>query len=78
MIFKRIRDIREDSDLKQTQIAALLNIDQRTYSRYERGEITLSVETLCKLADFYGTSLDYLAGRTDEINPYPPSSFNND
>lgn len=75
MIFERIRDIREDNDLNQTQIADLLNIDQRTYSRYERGEITLSVETLCKLADYYGTSLDYLAGRTDERNPYPPSNI---
>lgn len=78
MIFKRIRNIREDNDLKQTQIAALLNIDQRTYSRYERGEITISVETLCKLADFYGTSLDYLAGRTDERSPYPPSRSSKD
>ncbi|SKC66324.1 helix-turn-helix domain-containing protein [Maledivibacter halophilus] len=66
MIFKRIRNMREDNDLKQVQLANYLNIDQRTYSRYERGEITISVETLCKLADFYGTSLDYLAGRTDE------------
>ncbi|MCG8540151.1 MAG: helix-turn-helix domain-containing protein [Clostridia bacterium] len=75
MLFERIRNIREDNDLKQTQIASLLNIDQRTYSRYERGEITLSVVTLCKLADFYGTSLDYLAGRTDETRPYPPSQI---
>lgn len=73
MIFKRIRNIREDNDLKQTEIARFLNIDQRTYSRYERGEITISVETLCKLADYYGTSLDYLAGRTDEKHPYPQS-----
>ena len=75
MVFERIRNIREDNDLKQTQISSFLNVDQRTYSRYERGEITVSVETLCKLADFYGTSLDYLAGRTDEKRPYPQSKL---
>lgn len=75
MVFERIRNTREDNDLTQTQIASLLNINQRTYSRYERGEITISVETLCKLADFYGTSLDYLAGRTDQIVPYPQSKI---
>jgi len=75
MVFERIRNIREDNDLKQTQIASFLNIDQRTYSRYERGEITISAETLCKLADFYRTSLDYLAERTDEKRPYPPSKI---
>ena len=70
MKFQRLKDLREDHDLTQTQIANYLNIDQRTYSRYERGEITLSVETLCKLADYYNTSLDYLAGRTDVVVPY--------
>ncbi len=61
--------MREDLDLSQTQIANLLNINQRTYSRYERGEIPITVETLCKLADFYGTSLDYLADRTKDKKP---------
>ncbi|WP_113676039.1 helix-turn-helix domain-containing protein [Vallitalea guaymasensis] len=70
MIFERIRNIREDNDLTQSQIAEFLNINQRTYSRYERGEISIAVETLCKLADYYGTSLDYLAGRTDIKTPY--------
>ncbi|QUH27736.1 helix-turn-helix domain-containing protein [Vallitalea guaymasensis] len=70
MIFERIRNIREDNDLTQSQIAEFLNINQRTYSRYERGEISITVETLCKLADYYETSLDYLAGRTDIKTPY--------
>lgn len=65
MKFDRLKDLREDSDLTQKQVADYLNIDQRTYSRYERGEITISVETFCKLADYYGTSLDYLAGRSN-------------
>ncbi len=70
MIYEKIRHLREDRDLNQTQIATLLHIDQGSYSRYERGERAITVETLCKLADFYGTSLDYLAGRTKVINPY--------
>lgn len=70
MIYKNIRHMREDKDLSQTEIANLLNINQRTYSRYERGETPITVETLCKLADFYETSLDYLADRTKNKTPY--------
>ena len=75
MIFERIRNIREDNDLTQSQIAEFLNINQRTYSRYERGEISITIETMCKLADYYGTSLDYLAGRTDKKTPYAPKNL---
>ena len=72
MIMKlRIRDLREDSDLKQRQIADLLNCDQSLYSKYEREERVLPLEYADKLADFYGVSVDYLLGRTDIKTPYP-------
>lgn len=61
----RIRDLREDSDLNQTQLAKLLNVSQTTYSRYENGVLDIPNEALIKLADFYNTSIDYLLGRTD-------------
>ena len=67
----KIRDIREDKDLTQKQISKVLNCTQQTYSRYETGEITIDVNNLEKLADFYNTSTDYLLGRTNEIKPYP-------
>lgn len=60
----RIRDLREDSDLNQTQVAKLLNVSQTTYSRYENGVLDIPNEALIKLADFYNTSIDYLLGRT--------------
>ncbi|WP_298035505.1 helix-turn-helix domain-containing protein [uncultured Dysosmobacter sp.] len=68
----RIRDMREDQDLKQKNVAAALLCDQSLYSKYERGERPLPLELADKLADFYGTSVDYLLGRTDEKTPYPP------
>lgn len=61
----RIRDLREDSDLNQTQLAKILNVSQTTYSRYENGVLDIPNEALIKLADFYNTSIDYLLGRTD-------------
>lgn len=64
----RIRDLREDKDLTQTDIANLLNIHQTTYSSYELGDLNIPVSVLNKLADFYKTSIDYLVGRTDEKN----------
>ena len=62
----RIRDLREDADLTQNQIAELLLCDQSLYSKYERGERALPLELAVQLADFYKVSLDYLAGRTDK------------
>ena len=62
----RIRDLREDADLTQKQIAELLMCDQSLYSKYERGERVLPLELAMQLADFYKVSLDYLAGRTDK------------
>lgn len=73
MNIKRIRDLREDNDYKQEYIASLLNINQRTYSRYENAEHAIPLSVLSFLADFYGTSVDYLIGRTDIKAPYPPS-----
>ncbi|MCI8352424.1 MAG: helix-turn-helix transcriptional regulator [Clostridia bacterium] len=67
----KIRDIREDKDLTQKQLGKILNCTQQTYSRYETGEITIDINNLIKLADFYNTSTDYLLGLTDEIKPYP-------
>jgi len=63
MTFPRIRDLREDSDKKQIEVAKYLNIDQSTYSDYENGKINVPIEQLIKLADFYDVSLDYLVGR---------------
>lgn len=71
MYLRRLRDLREDSDLKQINIAQILNIQQTVYSRYERGYQTIPLEHLIKLADFYEVSLDYITERTDNpsINP---------
>lgn len=71
----RIRDLREDRDLKQREIAEYLLCDQSLYSKYERGERPVPIDILNKLADFYGTSIDYLIGRTDQKEPYPRSNI---
>ena len=65
MYFQRLRDLREDKDMNQTQIAELLHTSQTVYSRYERGYQTIPVEHLLLLADFYGVSTDYILGRTN-------------
>ncbi len=62
----RIRNLREDADLTQKEIAELLMCDQSLYSKYERGERVLPLELAMQLADFYKVSLDYLVGRTDK------------
>ena len=67
----RIRDLREDKDLKQKDLAEYLQVHQPTYSDYELGRLNLPVAALHKLADFYGVSVDYLLGRTDVREPYP-------
>ena len=67
----RIRDLREDRDLTQKQVAAALLCDQSLYSKYERGERPLPLELTDKLADYYGVSVDYLLGRTNVKKPYP-------
>lgn len=67
----RIRDLREDKDLKQKELAAFLMCDQSLYSKYERNERPLPLEYADKLADYYGVSVDYLMGRTGVKVPYP-------
>lgn len=67
--YQRIRDLREDADLKQKQLCALLRCSQQTYSDYECGKTDIPTEALILLADFYNTSTDYLLGRTN--NPLP-------
>ena len=69
----RIRDLREDKDLSQQHIANILQVHQTTYSDYELGRINTPVSALHKLADFYNVSVDYLLGRTDIKEPYPPN-----
>ena len=67
----RIRDLREDNDLKQQQIADYLMCDQSLYSKYERNERELPLGYAVKLADYYGVSVDYLLFRTNIKTPYP-------
>ena len=64
MQFKNLRAIREDRDIKQKEIAGILNVSQNTYSQYETGVISLTAEVLIKLSDYYGVSIDYLLDRT--------------
>ncbi|MBP3483599.1 MAG: helix-turn-helix transcriptional regulator [Oscillospiraceae bacterium] len=64
-MYQRLRDLREDKDLKQRELAYYLNISQTTYSRYESGELDIPSAALIKLADFYDVSVDYILGRTD-------------
>ncbi len=66
----RIKNLREDNDFTQKQISKLLNISQVAYSYYELNKRSIPLELLCKLADFYNTSVDYLLYRTDIRTPY--------
>ena len=66
----RIKDLREDSDTTQKEIADYLHIKQNTYSQYENGHRQLPIEVLIALAKYYHTSTDYLLGLTDERRPY--------
>ena len=69
-MYRRIRDLREDRDLTQKQIAQMLGMSQTGYSKYETGENDIPTSILIKLADLYDTSVDYLLGRTDNPNRY--------
>ncbi|MFR2449857.1 MAG: helix-turn-helix domain-containing protein [Clostridia bacterium] len=73
-IMLRLKDLREDHDLKQEDIAKILNISQTNYSKYELEKVNIPISSLIVLADFYNTSIDYLIGLTDEIKPYTRSS----
>ena len=70
MAIERLRYIREDRDLKQKDIADILNISQRTYSGYETGTRMIPYTALITLAKYYNTSVDYILGLTDNIEPY--------
>ena len=67
----RLRDLREDSDKKQKELAELLKVHQTTYSDYELGRLNIPITVLHTLADFYGVSVDHLLCRTNEKKPYP-------
>lgn len=69
----RLRELREDKDLLQKDIAKILNVSQQQYSRCESEENQLSYDGLIKLAEYYNTSIDYLLYRTDRRTPYPKS-----
>lgn len=70
MYQNRLRDLREDNDLKQRELAEYLRVHQTTYSDYELGRLNIPIPVLHALADRYGTSIDYLLGRTSEKQPY--------
>jgi len=67
----RLKSIREDSDIKQKDLAEYLHIKQNTYSQYENGQRQIPIDMLISLSKFYNTSTDYLLGLTNEKKPYP-------
>lgn len=71
VIYKRIKDLREDADLTQNDVGKAINISQRAYSYYENGQRLIPPTVLCSLAELYGVSVDYILGRTDVKEPYP-------
>ena len=71
MYYPRLKDLREDHDLKQKEVAVILGIDQRVYSNYETGKMEIPTRFVIQLAEFYHTSTDYILGRTTLITPYP-------
>ena len=77
-MFNRIRDLRNDKDLNQTQIAKIIEMSQTGYSKYETGENDIPTNILIKLAIYYNTSIDYLLGLTDIKEPYKRKKLNKD
>ena len=69
--YERIRNLREDADLTQAQLGKQINVPQRTYAYYERGERMIPPQVLIALAQFHNVSVDYLLGLTDRKAPYP-------
>lgn len=70
-MYRRIRDLREDADLTQTEIAKILKCSQRIYSNYERGDVDIPTHILIELAKLHNTSVDYLLGQTTQRERYP-------
>ncbi|WP_250228229.1 helix-turn-helix domain-containing protein [Anaeropeptidivorans aminofermentans] len=75
-MYQRLKDLRNDRDLNQEDIAKYLNVKQAAYSKYELGQRNMTPEVLIKLAEFHNTSIDYLLGITDEKIPYQRSKNN--
>lgn len=71
MLFQRLEDLRIDSDMTQKEIASLLDCKREVYRRYEKGIYDIPLWALIKLAEYYGTSTDYILGLTDVRDPYP-------
>lgn len=67
----RLKDLREDSDITQKELAEYLHVKQNTYSQYENGQRQIPIELLIMLANFYNTSIDYIVGITDNKTAYP-------
>lgn len=70
-MYRRIRDLREDKDMTQKQIAEILHCSQEVYSKYERGDVDVPADLLITLAGYHETSVDYLLDLTNEKRPYP-------
>lgn len=70
-MYKRIKELREDNDMLQKQIAIALNITRQQYGLYETGQRKIPLEKIIVLANFYNTSIDYIVGLTNEMKPYP-------
>lgn len=77
MNIQRLKEIREDKDLLQSEVAKAIGIKQQQYSEYEIGKRLIPINYLYELAKFYDTSIDYLVGKTDERKPYPNSIIDN-
>lgn len=71
MNVKRLKDLREDNDLMQKEVADIINTTQQQYSKYELGIRLIPIDKINILADYYKTSIDYILGRTNEKKPYP-------
>ena len=74
MKYERIRNLREDKDLTQQQVADMLFVNRRTYAAYENGVNSMTPETLIKIAKLHNVSVDYLLELTDNPNPYPKNN----
>lgn len=70
MYYPRLKDLREDKDLMQKEVASVLGIDQRVYSNYETGKREIPTRFVVILADYYNTTTDYILGRTNNPKPY--------
>ena len=77
MIYQRIRDLKEDSDIKQKDVAKIIGMSEKQYARYERGETDIPMQAAIKLAKYYNVSLDYIAGLTNDKKGFNKSELPN-